>query len=130
MRPGTADDLPLTEAVDRFVRGAAHGEDILALIEAGSRLLVLPERGYALVRGAEVRLLAAFDEESAATLLRGCLAAADGADSVVEFITSAQQWAVGPCLEAGLELRSEGGAVFVGGDVGPFTPYLPSGAYL
>ncbi len=41
-----------------------------------------------------------------------------------------QQWAVGPCLEAGLELRSEGGAVFVGGDVGPFAPYLPSGAYL
>ena len=80
VRPGTADDLPLTEAVDRFVRGAAHGEDILALVEAGSRLLVLPERGYAMVRGAEVRLLAAFDEESAATLLRGCLAAADGAD--------------------------------------------------
>ena len=130
VRAGTADDLPLTEAVDRFVRGAAHGEDILAMIESGSRFLVLPERGYALVRGAEVRLLAAFDEESAATLLRGCFAAADGAESTVEFITSAQQWAVGPCLEAGLELRSEGGAVFVAGDVGPFTPYLPSGAYL
>lgn len=130
VRAGTADDLPLTEAVDRFVRGAAHGEDILALVESGSRLLVLPERGYALLRGAEVRLLAAFDEESAATLLRGCFVAADGAESTVEFITSAQQWALGPCLEAGLELRAEGGPVFVGGDVGPFTPYLPSGTYL
>jgi GNAT superfamily N-acetyltransferase len=130
VRPGTADDLPLTEAVDRFVRGAAHGEDLLALVESGSRLLVLPERGYALVRGAEVRLLAAFDEESAVTLLRGCLAAADGAESMVEFITSAQQWAVSPCLDAGLELRAESGAVFLGGDVGPFTPYLPSGSYL
>jgi GNAT superfamily N-acetyltransferase len=130
LRPGTADDLPLAEAVDHAVRGAAHGEDILAMVESGSRFLVLPERGYALVRDAEVRLLAAFDEESAALLLRGCLAAADGAESTVEFITSAQQWAVAPCLEAGLELRSEGGAVFVGGDVGPFTPYLPSGAYL
>jgi GNAT superfamily N-acetyltransferase len=130
VRPGTADDLPLTEAVDQFVRGAAHGEDILAMVESGSRLLVLPERGYAMVRGAEVRLLAAFDEDSAAMLLRGCLAAAEGAESTVEYITSAQQWAVGPCLEAGLELRSEGGAVFVGGDVGPFVPYLPSGAYL
>ncbi len=130
VRPGTADDLPLTEAVDRAVRGAAHGEDILALMASGSRMLVLPDRGYALLRGAEVRLLAAFDEESAALLLRGCLAAADGAESTVEFITSAQQWAVGPCLEAGLELRPEGGPVFVSGDVGPFTPYLPSGAYL
>ena len=130
VRPGTADDLPLTEAVDRAVRGAAHGEDILALVESGSRLLVLPERGYALVRGGEVRLLAAFDEESAATLLRACLAAADGAESTVEFITSAQQWAVAPCLEAGLELRSEGGTVFLSGDVGRFAPYLPSGTYL
>jgi GNAT superfamily N-acetyltransferase len=130
VRPGGADDLPLTEAVDRAVRGAAHGEDILALLEAGGRLLVLPERGYAVLRGAELRLLAAFDEQSAATLLRGCLAAADGEQSSVEFITSAQQWAVAPCVEAGLELRSEGGAVFLGGDVGPFAPYLPSGAYL
>jgi GNAT superfamily N-acetyltransferase len=130
VRPGTADDLPLTDAVSRAVRGAAHGEDILALVEAGSRLLVLPERGYAMVRGGEVRLLAAYDDESAATLLRACLAAADGEESTVEFITSAQQWAIAPCVEAGLELRSEGGAVFVGGDVGPFTPYLPSGAYL
>ena len=130
IRPGSADDLPLTEAVDRHVRGAAHGEDILALVQAGGRLLVLPERGYAVLRGAELRLLAAFDEQSAATLLRGCLAAANGAESSVEFITSAQQWAVAPCVEAGLELRSEGGAVFLGGDVGPFAPYLPSGAYL
>jgi GNAT superfamily N-acetyltransferase len=130
VRPGSADDLPLTEAVDRAVRGAPHGEDILALIAAGGRMLVLPERGYAVLRGAELRLLAAFDEESAATLLRGCLAAADGGESSLGFITSAQQWAVAPCVEAGLELRSEGGAVFLGGDVGPFAPYLPSGAYL
>jgi hypothetical protein len=37
---------------------------------------------------------------------------------------------VAPCLEAGLELRMDLGAVFLGGDVGPFVPYLPSGAYL
>jgi GNAT superfamily N-acetyltransferase len=130
VRPGSADDLPLTEAVDRHVRGSAHGEDILALIESGSRLLVLPERGYAMVRGAELRLLAAFDTDSAATLLRACLAATDGAECSVDFITSAQQWAVAPCLEAGLELRAEGGAVFLSGDVGPFSPYLPNGSYL
>jgi GNAT superfamily N-acetyltransferase len=130
VRPGSADDLPLTEAVDRAVRGSPHGEDILALIEAGSRLLVLPDRGYALVRGGEVRLLAAFDEDGAATLLRGCLAAAGDAESTVDFITSAQNWAIAPCVEAGLELRAEGGIVFLSGDVGPFAPYLPSGSYL
>ena len=131
LRPGTADDLPLTEAVDRAVRGAAHGEDILALVDSGGTLLVLPERGYAVVRGGAVRLLAAFDEESAATLLRGCFAAAGGEESSVRWITAAQQWAIRPCVDAGLELTGDdGGAVFVGGDVGPFVPYLPSGAYL
>ena len=34
---GGADDLPLTAAVDRAVRGAAHGEDLLAAIASGPR---------------------------------------------------------------------------------------------
>jgi GNAT superfamily N-acetyltransferase len=129
LRPGTADDLPLTESVDRAVRGAVHGEDVLALIDAGGRFLVLPERGYAIVRSGEIRLLAAFDEDAAATILRGCLALTEDAASV-RWITSAQNWAVAPCVEAGLEVKTDGGAVFLGGDVGPFAPYLPSGAYL
>ena len=48
----------------------------------------------------------------------------------VEWLTADQQWAIGVCVEARLELRSNSGAVFLGGDVGPFRPYLPSGAYL
>lgn len=130
VRLGTADDLPLTEAVDRAVRSAAHGEDILALVEAGGRLRVLPDRGYAVMRGGDVRLLAAFDEESAATLLRGCLASVNGGEAAVEWITSVQGWAVAPCLDAGLQLKADVGAVFLDGEVGPFAPYLPSGAYL
>ena len=129
VRPGSADDLPLTEAVDRAVRNAAHGEDIRALLEAGCGLLVLPERGYAVVREGGLRLLAAYDEDAAATLLRACLATL-GDDAAVEWITSAQGWAIAPCLDAGLELRNDVGAVFLAGDVGPFAPYLPSGAYL
>jgi GNAT superfamily N-acetyltransferase len=130
VRAGTRHDLPLTEEVDRAVRGAAHGEDLLALVEAGGELLVLPGRGYAVVRDGAVRLLAAFDEDAAATLLRACLAAAGPHEASVEWITSAQNWAVAPCLEAGLQLRTDLGCVFLGGDVGPFRPYLPSGAYL
>jgi GNAT superfamily N-acetyltransferase len=131
VRSGTVEDLPLTTEVDRAVRGAAHGEDIAALLESGGELLVLPERGYAVVRdGGVVRLLAARDEDAAATLLRACLSAAGAREAAVEWITSAQGWAVAPCLEAGLELRMDVGAVFLAGDVGPFAPYLPSGAYL
>jgi GNAT superfamily N-acetyltransferase len=130
VRPGTLEDLPLTVDVDRAVRGAAHGDDLVALLESGGDLLVLPERGYAVVRDGAVRLLAARDEDGAATLLRACLAAAGGREASVEYITSAQGWAVAPCLDAGLELRMDIGAVFLAGDVGPFAPYVPSGAYL
>jgi GNAT superfamily N-acetyltransferase len=130
VRLGTADDLPLTEAADRACRGAAHGEDILTMLEIAGELLVLPERGYALVRDGNVRQLAAFDDEAAATLLRAALATASGREASVEWITAAQNWAIGPCLDAGLELKTDIGGVFLGGDVGPFRPYLPSGAYL
>ena len=129
VRPGTRADLPLTVLVDRAVRGAAHGEDVGALLDLGGKMLVLDERGYAIVRDGTVRILAATDEAAAATLLRGCLAAAGPSDALVEWITSAQGWAIAPCLDAGLDLRMDG-AVFLAGDVGPFAPYLPNGAYL
>jgi hypothetical protein len=129
VRPGALADLPLTVAVDRAVRGAAHGDDIGALLELGGELLVVDERGYAVVRAGNVRVLAATDEAAAAALLRGCLAAAGAREASVDWITSAQGWAIAPCLDAGLELRTDG-AVFLDGDVGPFVPYLPSGAYL
>lgn len=132
VRDGDPADLPLTEAVDRVVRGAAHGEDILAMLEGGCSLLVAPERGYALLLGGQVRLLAALDENAAGTVLRACLArvAAAGEKAHVEWISASQDWAVSTCLEAGLELRTDCGPVFTDGDVGPFRPYLPNGAYL
>jgi GNAT superfamily N-acetyltransferase len=130
VRAGTTADLPLTIEIDRAVRGGAHGDDLLALLEVGGELLVLPERGYAIVRDGAIRQLAARDDEAGATLLRACLARSGAREAAVEWITSLQGWAIAPCLEAGLELRMDIGAVFLGGDVGPFAPYLPSGAYL
>lgn len=131
VRDGSVTDLPLTEAVDLAVRGAAHGRDIVASLSAGGRLFVVPERGYAVVHdGTRLSLLAALDEEAAQDLLRAALAAVPpGEEASVGFITAAQQWAIEPVLDAGLELRPFG-AVFLRGNVGPFTPYLPSGAYL
>lgn len=130
VRDGDERDLPLTEAVDRAVRGAAHGSDIAAFLSVGRRLLVVPQRGYAVLGPESIHLLAALDEEAARDLLLAGLAAVpEGKNHRVEWITSEQQWVVQPVLDAGLVLKP-GGAVFVRGDVGPFTPYLPSGAYL
>jgi GNAT superfamily N-acetyltransferase len=130
IRTGNQDDIPLTEAVDRYVRGAAHGADIGAQLDMGQTLLIAPERGYAVVGEGELRLLAAFDDEAASDLLRAALATADGGQAMISWITSSQQWAARVCLAAGLELSTNAGAVFVDGDVGPFRPYLPSGAFL
>lgn len=130
VREGDASDLPLTETVDRHVRGAAHGPDIAAQLEMGNALLIAPDRGYAVVKPeGGVRLLAALDEDAAAALLRAALARADGVVAV-DWLTAKQQWAMAVCVEAGLELRLGAGAVFTGGNVGPFAPYVPSGAFL
>ena len=132
VRAGGPEDLPLTEAVDRAVRGAAHGADLLTMLEGGHELLVAPERGYAVLRGRQVRLLAAFDDEAARTLLRAALArvAELGQTAHVEFLSARQQWAIDVCLEARLDLQAECGCVYLAGDVGPFSPYIPNGAYL
>jgi GNAT superfamily N-acetyltransferase len=130
LREGDASDIPFTAAVDRQVRGAAHGPDIGVGLEMGHALLIVPERGYALVRpDGGVRLLAALDDAAAADLLRAALARADG-EVTVDWLTAKQQWAFAVCVEAGLKLNAGAGAVFTSGDVGPFTPYLPSGAFL
>jgi hypothetical protein len=129
IREGGVDDLPLTEAVDQYVRGAAHGADIAAQLEMGQTLLIAPDRGYAVIGDGDLRLLAAFDPDTASDLLRAALAHAGDRKANVSWITSSQQWALPVCLEAGLEL-TVAGAVCVDGDVGRFTPYLPSGAFL
>jgi GNAT superfamily N-acetyltransferase len=129
VRPGTLADLPLTEEIDRRVRRAVHGEDIAAMLESGYGLLVAPGRGYALATATKVGLLAANDPAASRDVLRAVLASAGGVRVSVDWLTAAQGWAVRTCVEAGLELSNDG-AVFLGGDVGPFRPYLPSGAYL
>jgi GNAT superfamily N-acetyltransferase len=130
VRAGTRDDLPLTETVDRAVRGAAHGADVGCLLESGLELLVVPERGYAVMReGGGLRLLAATDDEAAGDLLRAVLAASAG-EVDIEWLSERQRWALDVCLDAGLELRAEAGTVFADGEIGPFRPYLPSGAFL
>src|SRR5215217_7877682 len=90
VREGDDSDLPLIETVDLAVRGAPHGSDIEALLRAHCRLLVHPDRGYAVIGGGSVRVLAALDEAAARDLLLAALAATPPGEEIsVEWITSA-----------------------------------------
>lgn len=130
VRPGGLDDRPLTERVDRTARGAPHGPDIEVMLEQGSSLLVVEDRGYVVVEDSKVRLLAALDPAAAQDLMRAVLAGTpSGGSARVDWLGADQQWALPVVLEAGLELKASS-AVFVRGEVGAFTPYLPSGAFL
>jgi Acetyltransferase (GNAT) domain len=130
VRPLAPQDRPMTDAIGRHVRGAAHGHDLDALVATGSEVLVLPHGGYAAHRDGLVRLVAGRTEDDARTLLRAVLARTPaGRSATVSWLTAEQSWAVGVALEAGLQLGLEGG-IFRRGDTGRFSPYLPSGAFL
>jgi GNAT superfamily N-acetyltransferase len=130
-RPGSAkDDRDLCDAISRHVRGAAHGPDLAALEETGCSLLIHDDGGWAAVREGSPALVAARDDAIATDLLWSALATAAPGESVhIDFVSAGHDWAVQVGLAARLALSPDG-PLFVRGDVGPFSPYLPSGAYL
>jgi hypothetical protein len=130
-RPGSAaDDRELCDAVSRHVRGAAHGPDLEAMERVGCSLLVHDGGGWAAVRDGSPVLVAARDDAIATDLLWSAMASSTPGESIhVDFVRAGHDWAVRACLAARLAMGPEG-PVFVRGDVGPFRPYLPSGAYL
>ena len=132
VREGEEADLQLAAEVDTFVRGAPHGPDLEFMLQTGSRLLVADRpsgRGYAVVHEGSPALLAATTPETATDLLWSCLAEGGSSSVGVSWITSAQSWAVPVVLEAGLSL-SPAGPICTRGELGPLTPYLPSGPFL
>ena len=123
----------LTDAVDRAVRGAAHGGDMLAMLAGGHELLVAPERGY--VDAARRRAPAA----RGARRRHGARPAAGGARADRRARRGGARGVHDRAPAVGDRRLRRGaaraatpdcGCVFTGGDVGPFAPYLPSGAYL
>jgi predicted N-acetyltransferase YhbS len=134
--PEGIDEPPRQEAVaraaplSRAARGASHGADLGLLLDGGSRMLLLGDRGYVVFDERSVRVLAARDAEAAATVLRASFAALPrGATMQVDHLRAGQDWAIAVCLEAGLAL-SPSGPTFVRGAVGPLTHYIPTGAFL
>jgi GNAT superfamily N-acetyltransferase len=130
-RPGdVASDAEVLEAASRHVRTASHLPDLEAMLGGGGELLVVDGRGFAVHREGSPVLVAAIDDAAARDLLWSCLAAGPAGGSVhVDFVTAGNDWAIDVALDAGLSLSPDG-PVFVRGEVGPLTPYLPSGAYL
>ena len=133
VRGGGDGDLQLAADVDRFLRSAAHGPDLRLMLDGDCRLLVSETpsgRGYAVERNGSPAIVAATEPGIAQELLWACLALApEGEEVEVAWITGRQNWAVPVALKAGLAL-SPYGPICTRGDVGPLTPYLPSGPYL
>jgi GNAT superfamily N-acetyltransferase len=126
----TAQELDVVTAIDRDVRGSARTVDVVSMLaQPGNRLLLHADRGYAVARDERIVTLGARDEESASLVLRTMLAEAPAGETIeINWLTSAQQWAIRVVVEAGIELQPYG-PVMVRGMDGPPSPYIPSGGY-
>jgi GNAT superfamily N-acetyltransferase len=126
----TESQLDVVTAIDRRVRGSARTIDIeMMLSEQGNRLLLHGDQAYAVAKDERIVTLGARTEESAALVLRTMLAESPEGETIeVNWLTSAQQWAIRVLTQAGIELQPYG-PVMVRGMSGPPTPYIPSGGY-
>jgi GNAT superfamily N-acetyltransferase len=125
VRDGGPADLDHAAALDRRLRGGAHGPDLEFLLAEGHELRVVPGRGYAVGSATGLALLAADDEDAAAALLTDALARMTHDEPVqLPRLTAEQHWAVPIALHAGLALRPWGPFV-VRGMARPPAPYLP-----
>jgi ribosomal protein S18 acetylase RimI-like enzyme len=123
-------ELDVISAIDRAVRGSARAVDIVAMLtQPGNRLLLHGDQAYAVAKDERIVTLGARQEESAALVLRAMLAEAPMGEIIeVNWLTSAQQWAVREVVAAGIQLRPYG-PVMVRGMNGPPSPYIPSGGF-
>ena len=122
--------IELVDAIDRAVRDSRRGEDIRAMMrEPGHRLLVVDDRGYAVVTDDRTVTLGAVDEEAATALLETFLAGMSADQRVqVMWLTARQRWAIRTLVAAGVTLDVHG-AVMVRGMPGLPVTYIPSGGY-
>lgn len=121
------DDRETLDHVLRVVRGAAMGTEVDYYRETlPRRIVVAPDKGFAVLRPDGVNWLAATDEQTARDLLWTVLAEAPG-EVEVDWLGANQQWAIDVCLDARLTLRS-GASLALRGQP-QMSPYLPCGAF-
>jgi GNAT superfamily N-acetyltransferase len=120
------DDRETLDDVLRTVRGAAMGPEVDFWQERGSRVVVAPGRGFAVLRTEGTHWLAATDEATARDLLWTVLAEAPG-EVEIDWLAANQQWAVDVCLDAHLTLKGSASICLRGQPM--MSPYLPAGAF-
>jgi ribosomal protein S18 acetylase RimI-like enzyme len=126
----TERELDVVTAIDRTVRGSGRSVDLVSMLaQPGHRLLLHAEDGYAVARDDRIVALGARDESSATLVLKAMLAEAPAGETIeINWLTSAQQWAIRVVVEAGIELQPYG-PVMVRGMDGPPSPYIPNGGF-
>lgn len=127
---GHAGDFEWMDRLDRELRGAGHGPDHPYMLRSLRPVVSRAQgrRGYVWIddQGRAV-LLAAEREQTAQQLLWEALAASQGR-TLVNCITTANQWAVDVGLAARLDIGQEGYLALR--DMGEPAPYLASGHFL
>jgi ribosomal protein S18 acetylase RimI-like enzyme len=130
LREGQADDFEWMDRLDRDLRGAGHGPDHPYMLDT-LRLVVSEDRGkpgYVYIDGrGQASLLAAAHPDTAQNLLWEALASARGR-TLVNCITTPNQWAVDVGLAARLDIGQEG--YIAVRDMPAPAPYLASGHFL
>ncbi len=123
-------ELDVVAAIDRTVRRSARTVDVVAMLaQPGTRLLLHADQAYAVAKDERIVTLGARQEESATLVLRAMLAEAPPGETIeINWLTSAQQWAICEVVRAGIELQPYG-PVMVRGMDGPPSPYIPSGGF-
>jgi GNAT superfamily N-acetyltransferase len=130
VREGEASDLERLEAISREIRGAPHTSEVAYALSREGRLLLIENRGFAVVLSNWAAwLLVARDEDSARSLLWAAIEAVGESErGYLNWITGAQQWAIDLAVSAGLRLTAYG-ALAVRGRPGPLAPFIPTGPF-
>lgn len=127
LQEGGESDFGWMDELDERRRGAGHGPDHRYLLDT-HRLVVCGTRGYVYIDGSgRPALLAAADQETAEKLLWESLASSSG-ETLVNCITTANEWAVDVGLAARLDIGQEGYLALRG--LPEPAPYLASGQFL